>query len=80
MPSSTERERLAAWLHDGPQQSVTAIRLLTDAALRALDAGDAETARRALDRIASTADDAADQLRDQVSRLRQPVGPADDGG
>ena len=40
MPSSTERHELAERLHDGPQQYVTAIRLLADAARKALDAGD----------------------------------------
>jgi signal transduction histidine kinase len=74
MPSSTDCERLAEWLHDGPQQSVTAIRLLTDAARTALDAGETDTARRALDRIATTADEAADSLRAEASRLRHGGG------
>jgi signal transduction histidine kinase len=79
MPSSTDRERLAERLHDGPQQEVTAIRLLTDAARTALDAGETDTARRALDRIAATADEAANSLRDEVSRLRHAQ-PGNGGG
>ena len=70
MPSSTEKHALAERLHDGPQQSVTAIRLLTDAARTALADGDPEVARQALDRIAATADEAAQSLRDEVTRLR----------
>ncbi len=68
MPSSTD---LSQRLHDGPQQSVTAIRLLADAARHALDAGDTDTARHALDRIAEVADEAAANLRSEVTRLRE---------
>lgn len=70
MPSSTERRELADRLHDGPQQYVTAIRLLADAARKALDTGDQDAARRSLDRIGATADNLAENLRTEVARLR----------
>ena len=75
MPSSTERHELAERLHDGPQQHVTAIRLLADASRKALDAGDLDAARRSLDRIGITADDLAEDLRNEVTRLRDDPPP-----
>ncbi len=75
MPSSTERRELAERLHDGPQQYVTAIRLLADAARKALDADDPDAARRSLNRIAAAADDLAENLRTEVTRLRDDDAP-----
>ncbi len=54
---------------------MTAIRLLADAARKALDAGDPEAAGRSLDRIGATADDLADDLRIEVTRLRDDPAP-----
>jgi signal transduction histidine kinase len=43
-----ERRRLALALHDGPQQTISGIALMLDAACAALDAGDDQEARRIL--------------------------------
>jgi len=59
----SERRRLAAQLHDGPQQTTTALRLLADGARHALDQGDAAQAREAVARIEQLALEAAEQLR-----------------
>ncbi len=74
MPSSTDLLAISERLHDGPQQSVTAVRLLADAARTALAAGDTDTAGKAIARITATADEAAGQLRDEVARLRAAAG------
>jgi len=67
-----ERQQLAADIHDGPQQTTTALRLLADGARHALEHGDADQARGALDRIEQLAKEAAEQLR-RLSATLDPV-------
>jgi len=67
-----ERQQLAADIHDGPQQTTTALRLLADGARHALEHGDVDQARGALERIEQLAKEASDQLR-RVSAMLDPV-------
>jgi signal transduction histidine kinase len=67
-----ERQQLAADIHDGPQQTTTALRLLADGARHALEHGDIDQARGALGRIEQLAKEASDQLR-RVSAMLDPV-------
>ncbi len=68
MPSSTDPP--ADRLHDGAQQSITAVRLLADGALAALRDGDVAGATAALERLGQAADQAATQIALEVERLR----------
>ena len=68
-----ERQTLAHRLHDGPQQSMTAVRLMCDAALEAVNRGDAERAKEVLERLEQLAADSADDLRRTVGRLHPVV-------
>jgi signal transduction histidine kinase len=61
MPSSTDR--IADELHDGPQQLVTAIRLMADAGTTALAEGDTSRTQHALTRIVELADETAAELK-----------------
>ena len=67
-----ERQQLAGRLHDGPQQTTTALRRLADSARHALDQGDVEHARSAMARVEELALEAADQLR-QLTASLDPV-------
>jgi signal transduction histidine kinase len=58
-----ERQELAHRLHDGPQQVLTAIRLLANGVSQALDVGDEQRARDGLARLEQLAGEAADELR-----------------
>src|SRR6476619_6373171 len=58
-----ERQEIAGRLHDGPQQLMTAIRLLADGAHHALETGQTEQAGRTLERLQQLAMEAADDLR-----------------
>ena len=58
-----ERQQLAHRLHDGPQQVLTAIRLLANGVSQALDVGDQQRARDGLERLEQLAGEAADELR-----------------
>jgi len=58
-----ERRALADLLHDGPQQMMTAMRLVADGARHALDEGDVERARLGIVRLEQLAADGADELR-----------------
>jgi two-component system, NarL family, sensor kinase len=68
-----ERQALAHRLHDGPQQSLTAVRLMCDAALEAVGRGDEARAREVLERLEQLAADSADDLRRTVGRLHPVV-------
>jgi len=67
-----EREQLAHRLHDGPQQVLTAIRLLANGVSQALDVGDQQRARDGLERLEQLAGEAADELR-RLSGSLHPV-------
>jgi signal transduction histidine kinase len=69
----SERQTLSHHLHDGPQQSLTAVRLMCDAALEAVNRGDSARAREVLERLERLAIDAADELRRTVGRLHPVV-------
>src|SRR5689334_18895692 len=68
-----ERAALAHHLHDGPQQTLTAVRLMTGAARDAVRSGDAERADEALTRLDGVAAEAAEELRRTTSRLHPVV-------
>jgi signal transduction histidine kinase len=68
-----ERQALAHRLHDGPQQSLTAVRLMCDAALEAIGRGDVDRAREVLERLELLAAESADDLRRTVGRLHPVV-------
>jgi signal transduction histidine kinase len=68
-----ERLELAHRLHDGPQQVMTAIRLVADGTRHALEEGDTERARRCIERLEQLAGDGAEQLR----RLAGSLDPRD---
>jgi signal transduction histidine kinase len=70
--ADAERQDLAHRLHDGPQQLMTAIRLVADGARHALEHGDVEGARTALARLEELAVEAGDDLR-RVSAGLHPV-------
>src|SRR5438067_9485249 len=65
----TERATLAHSLHDGPQQTMTAVRLMCDVVRDAVARGDDHRAGEVLDRLERLASDAADDLRRTVARL-----------
>ena len=67
-----EREDLAHRLHDGPQQVMTAIRLLANGARHALAQGDGDRAREGLERLEQLAGEAGDELR-RMSGSLHPV-------
>jgi signal transduction histidine kinase len=67
-----ERQEIASRLHDGPQQLMTAIRLLADGAQHALETGQTEQAGRTLERLQQLAMEAADELR-RLSGSLHPV-------
>jgi len=69
----TERETLAHRLHDGPQQTMTAVRLMCDVIRDAVARGDHQRAEEVLDRLERLASDAADDLRRTVARLHPVV-------
>lgn len=64
-----ERRRIAELVHDGPVQHVSALTQMLGAATHALDAGDAEGARRITARALEVARDAAAELREIVAGL-----------
>lgn len=67
-----ERQEIAHRLHDGPQQLMTAIRLVADGARHALEQGDTAGAREGLARLEQLAAEAADELR-RMSAALHPV-------
>jgi signal transduction histidine kinase len=67
-----ERQQIAHRLHDGPQQLMTAIRLVADGARHALEQGDSDQARQGLERLEQMAAEAADELR-RMSAALHPV-------
>ena len=67
-----ERQEIASRLHDGPQQLMTAIRLLADGAQHALETGQTEQAGRTLERLQQLTMEAADELR-RLSGSLHPV-------
>ncbi|HYX85573.1 MAG TPA: histidine kinase [Gaiellales bacterium] len=69
----TERATLAHSLHDGPQQTMTAVRLMCDVVRDAVARGDDHRAGEVLDRLERLASDAADDLRRTVARLHPVV-------
>jgi len=73
-----ERAALAMRLHDGPQQTMTAVRLLCDVIGDAIRNGDVDRANEVLARLEDVAADAADDLRRTVARLH-PVAMAQHG-
>src|SRR5690349_9735273 len=64
-----ERETLAHCLHDGPQQTLTAVRLMCDVVRDAISKGDVHHAEEVLGRLERLASDASDDLRRTVTRL-----------
>ena len=68
-----ERETLAHCLHDGPQQTLTAVRLMCDVVRDAVSKGDVHRAEEVLGRLERLAADAADDLRRTVARLHPVV-------
>jgi|tagenome__1003787_1003787.scaffolds.fasta_scaffold19983662_2 signal transduction histidine kinase len=68
-----ERQQLAHRLHDGPQQVLTAIRLLANGVSQAMDVGDQQRARDGLRRLEQLAGEAADELRRLSSGLHPVV-------
>ena len=68
-----ERETLAHCLHDGPQQTLTAVRLMCDVVRDAISKGDVHHAEEVLGRLERLASDAADDLRRTVGRLHPVV-------
>ena len=68
-----ERETLAHCLHDGPQQTLTAVRLMCDVVRDAISKGDVHHAEEVLGRLERLAADAADDLRRTVARLHPVV-------
>ena len=67
-----ERQEIASRLHDGPQQLMTAIRLLADGAQHALETGQTEQAGHTLERLQQLTMEAADELR-RLSGSLHPV-------
>jgi signal transduction histidine kinase len=68
-----ERETIAHRLHDGPLQTISALRLMVDVARGAATGGDTARAADLLDRVESYAAEAADDLRRMTSRLHPVV-------
>jgi signal transduction histidine kinase len=68
-----DREHLAHVLHDGPQQTMTALRLMADTARQAIDGGDYAHAQQALEVLDRHAAGAAADLRRAVARLHPVV-------
>jgi two-component system nitrate/nitrite sensor histidine kinase NarX len=68
-----ERETLAHCLHDGPQQTLTAVRLMCDVVRDSISKGDVHHAEEVLGRLERLASDAADDLRRTVARLHPVV-------
>jgi signal transduction histidine kinase len=67
-----EREDTANVLHDGPQQLMTAMRLVADGTLHALDDGDGERVRMGIERLEQLAEHGAAGLR-RISIGLNPV-------
>ena len=68
-----ERAALAMRLHDGPQQTMTAVRLMCDVIADAVRTGDVDRAAEVLERLEDVASGAADDLRRTVARLHPVV-------
>jgi signal transduction histidine kinase len=68
-----EREAIAHRLHDGPLQVMAAIRLMADAARRALDEGDERLAHETLERLEQHAATVSNDLRRTTGRLHPVV-------
>jgi signal transduction histidine kinase len=68
-----DRRRLAHRLHDGPQQLMTALRLMADVARHAVQSGDGDRARHAIGELERRASEAGDDLRRMTRRLHPVV-------
>jgi len=68
-----ERAALAHRLHDGPQQTMTAVRLMGGVIADAVRSGDDDRATEVLGRLEQLASDAADDLRRTVAGLHPVV-------
>jgi signal transduction histidine kinase len=68
-----ERARTAHRLHDGPQQTMTAVRLMADVVRQALRDGDLAGARGVLDELDRHAASAADEVRREIARMHPVV-------
>ena len=64
-----ERSQIAHRLHDGPQQVLTAIRLLADGIRHALENDETQRALEGLERLEQLAMEAGDELRQMTARL-----------
>jgi two-component system sensor histidine kinase UhpB len=64
-----ERSQIAHRLHDGPQQVLTAIRLLADGIRHALESDETPRALEGLERLEQLAIEAGDELRQMTARL-----------
>jgi len=68
-----ERAALAHHLHDGPQQTMTAVRLMTGVVRDAVRSDDRERAQEVLAKLDLVASQAADELRQVTARLHPVV-------
>ena len=68
-----ERQRLARELHDSVTQALYGVTLYTEAAIRQLAAGDAETVREHLRDVRQTAKEALGEMRLLLFELRPPL-------
>lgn len=68
-----ERAALAHHLHDGPQQTMTAVRLMTGVVRDAVRSDDRERAQEVLAKLDQVASQAADELRRATARLHPVV-------
>jgi|tagenome__1003787_1003787.scaffolds.fasta_scaffold20855513_3 signal transduction histidine kinase len=64
-----ERRDIADRLHDGPQQLMTAMRLVADGTLHALEQGDNDRARRGIERLEQLAEEGAAGLHRMSATL-----------
>jgi signal transduction histidine kinase len=66
---AAERASIADRLHDGPQQSLTAVRLMVNVAQEAVRSNDRGQAEQVLAKLDTLAADAAEELRKLTARL-----------
>jgi len=75
---STERERLAAELHDNLAQTLSFLNLKSDRVRELIGAQDNEHVATELERMKSAIGTAYDQVRTALTGLHEPLRPADD--
>lgn len=75
---SSERERLAAELHDNLAQTLSFLNLKSDRVRELIGAHDSEHATSEVERMKSAIGTAYDQVRAALTGLHEPLRPADD--